>query len=179
MAAVPSTPGFTPAGAELLPKGTFLPVEPRGSLWPPQPPLQGTDRGPGEAAGGRRFAASAHMAQRAAGRLEGWGAAAPGGWKPPLAHPGMTRGLPRQLPDRGCGNPALLPGCCPDSSVRVHCGGARGGGGPHLLLPHHRDGHHLEDFGMVVLSVRVTQGGQEAAFEADKYHFLCKAVKSP
>lgn len=46
-----------------------------------------------------------------------------------------------------------------------------------LLFPHHRDGHHLEDFGLVFISLQSHPGGSEAAFEADERHFFCQARK--
>lgn len=102
-----------------------------------------------------------------------------GARKPPPGPSGLTRGLPGQLPGRGCGNQPPCPGLPPrfqcQSPLWGHTGWRRSS---QLLLPHHRDGHHLEDFGMVVLSVQGHPGGPEAAFEADEYHFLCKAVKS-
>lgn len=46
-----------------------------------------------------------------------------------------------------------------------------------LLFPHHRDGHHLEDFGLVFISLQSHPGGSEAAFEADERHFFCQGRK--
>ena len=102
-----------------------------------------------------------------------------GARKPPPGPSGLTRGLPGQLPGRGCGNPPPCPGLPPRFQCPSPLWGRTGWWrSSQFLLPHHRDGHHLEDFGVVVLSVQGHPGGPEAAFEADKYHFLCKAVKS-
>lgn len=42
-----------------------------------------------------------------------------------------------------------------------------------LLLSHHRNGHHLEDFGLVVLRLQSHPDGSKVAFEADKCHLFC------
>lgn len=175
----PPTPRLPPSWSRTPAKGTFFPVEPRAPCGPHSPHRRGTGKEtPGMLQGG----GLQHQPTGPWGcrwTLE-WGRRQhQGARKPPPGPSGLTRGLPGQLPGRGCGNQPPCPGLPPrfqcQSPLWGHTGWRRSS---QLLLPHHRDGHHLEDFGMVVLSVQGHPGGPEAAFEADEYHFLCKAVKS-
>lgn len=45
------------------------------------------------------------------------------------------------------------------------------------LLPHHGDGHRLEDLGLLVRGVQGHPGRPEAALEADEDHSLCRGAR--
>lgn len=152
----------------------------QGFLWPPQPPLQ-RHRWRGLRSTGAE--GLQHQSTWPRGlqvdTLRGW-AAAPGLGSLP-GPSGKDTWPSRQLPETGAvGTGSCCPGCCPDSSVIRSTVGCTGGGGPHsfffLTTGMGTTWKILAWWSSVSFSGH--PGGPEAAFEADKYHFLCKAVKS-
>lgn len=136
-------------------------------LLPGVPPPPTGEAGRGEKHPGDRRGQSPAPPRLQVGARVGADGGAGGRVSFPWPPPGPTASVHRAVP-----GPATLPWSAAESPPSQSTRGGPRCQSSQPPLPHHGDGHDLEDLGLVVLGVQSDPGGPEAALEADEHHFL-------